>query len=117
SDLGQWMLKVVFSHQLQPPLRVTAPLEHVRIDEPVVNATALAKVAGVSVASAFRLVASLKAERYLVDDDAVLRPIRVEELLGHWRTAFRRRPSEIRARWLFPPKDSSKQLDELLRKH
>jgi hypothetical protein len=115
SDLGQWMLKVLFSHQLPPELRVEAPLEHVRIDEPIANAMALARVAGVSVASASRFVASLKEEDFLIEDKIFLQLIRVDDLLDQWRAAYKRRPSELRARWLFPPKDPLKQLDNVLK--
>jgi hypothetical protein len=124
SDLGQWMLKVLFSHQLPPDLRVESrpelrdesPLERARIDEPIVNAMSLAKVAGVSVASASRFVASLKEDEYLVDDEGFLKIIRIDDLLDQWRAVLKRRPLELRARWLFPPKDSLKQLDEALKK-
>ena len=116
SDLGQWMLKVLLSHRLPPELRFEASLADVRIDEPIVNATELAKAAGVSVASASRVVASLKEEDFLVVDEAVLELIRVDELLDRWRSAFKRRPSELRACWLFPPKDPPRHLDELLKR-
>src|SRR6185369_12343536 len=93
-----------------------APLERVRIDESIVNASSLGKVAGVSLSCASRFVASLKEDEYLVDDEGFLKVIRVDDLLDQWRAVVKRRPLELRARWLFPPKDSLKQLDEALKK-
>jgi hypothetical protein len=116
SDLGQWMLKVVLSHRMPPALRAKGPLDDASIDEPVANATALARAAAVSVSGASRFVASLKEEHFLVED-GVLRFVRVEELLDQWRAVLKRRAPEIRASWLFPSKDSVNQLDNLLRKH
>ena len=40
-----------------------------------------------------------------------------DELLDRWRAVYKRRPSEVRARWLFAPSDGAKHLDEVLRKH
>lgn len=117
SDLGQWMLKVLLSHQLPPELRVFAPLDGSRIDNPVVNARSLAMVAGVSVPSASRFVAALREERFLLERESLLRLIRVDELLDRWRGVYKRRPSEVRARWLFAPSDGAKHLDEMLQKH
>lgn len=116
SDRGQWMAKVVLSHRLPPELRLYAPLDRARIDKPIVNAMELARVAVVSVAHASRFVASMREDRFLVGG-SVLRLIREGELLERWRSVLKRRPAEIRARWLFSPKDSSKHLDEVLRKH
>lgn len=116
SDLGQWMLKVLLSHQLPPELRFEAPLEGVRIDEPIVNAMALAKIAAVSVASASRFVVGLKEDELLNTDEGFLKLIRVDELLDRWSAAFKRRPLELRARWLFPAKDPLRHLDEVLRR-
>lgn len=117
SDLGQWMLKVLLSHRLPPELRVFAPLDEARVDNPVVNARSLAKVAGVSVPSASRFVAALREECFLAEKESALRLIRVDELLDRWRAVYKRRPSEVRAHWLFAPRDGSRHLDEVLRKH
>jgi len=108
------MLKVLFSHRLPPELRFESALEHERIDEPIANAMTLARRAGVSVATASRFVSALKEEAFLVEGEAFLNPIRVDELLDQWRAAFKRRPMELRARWLFRPKDPLKQLDRVL---
>ncbi len=116
SDLGQRMLKVLFSHRLPSELRLRSPSGHARIEAPIASTTVLAKVAGVSAPTASRFVTSMKEERFLVGDGA-LRFIRDRELLERWRSASRRRPPEIRARWLFPPRDPSKHLDDALRKH
>lgn len=113
SDLGQWMLKALFSHRLPPALRLEAP-SGAQIDEPLANAMALAKVAGVSVATASRFVAALKAEHFLAERAVRLEPMRVDALLDQWRAAYKRRPSESRARWLFPAKDPAKQLADAI---
>jgi len=114
SDLAQWMLKVILSHELPPDLRMNGA--HGRIDEPIANALALAKIAQVSVASAARVVASLRHERFL-SEGGPLRVIRAGELLEQWRAVSMRPPSEVRARWLFPSRDPSQQLDKMLREH
>jgi hypothetical protein len=116
SDLGQWMLKVLLSHRLPPALRVFAPKDDKRIDAPVTNARALAKIAAVSVPSAARLVAALRADGFVADGRPVLELVRIEELLDRWRAVYKKRVSEVRARWLFAPKDSAKHLDNVLAK-
>ncbi len=117
SDLGQWMLKVLLSHRLPPELRVFAPLNEARVNEPIVNARALAKVAGVSVPSASRFVAALREERFLIENESALRIIRLDEVVDRWRALYKKRPSEVRARWLFAPKDGSRHLNDVLRKY
>ncbi len=114
SDLGQWMLKVLLSHRLPAELRVRASGTEGRVDEPVVHALALAGIAGVSVASAARIVGALRHEGFLAED-GVLRLRRTDELLERWRAVFMRPRPEVHARWLFPSKDPAKQLDTLLR--
>ena len=116
SDLGQWMLKVLLSHQLPPDLRMHAPADRARIDRPIANAMALARMSAVSVASASRFVACLKEERFAVDG-AVIGLIRERELLERWRSVLQRRPLELRTRWLFSRRDPRAQLEHLLREH
>lgn len=117
SDLGQWMLKVLLSHRLPPHLRVFAPLDEARVDNPVVKARFLAKVAGVSVPSASRFVSALRDEHFLVEKESALKLIRIDELLDRWRAVYKKPPLEARARWLFAPRDGSRHLDEMLHKH
>jgi hypothetical protein len=116
SDLGQWMLKVLLSHRLPAELRMHAPADRARIDQPIANAMALARVSAVSVASASRFVAGLKEEHFAVDG-AVVRLIRERELLERWRAVLQRRPLELRTRWLFPRRDSRAHLEHWLREH
>jgi hypothetical protein len=116
SDLGQWMLKVLLSHRLPPDLRLHAPADRTRIDQPIANAMALARVSAVSIASASRFVACLKEERFAADG-AAIDLIRERELLERWRSVLQRRPLELRARWLFPRRDPLEQLEHRLRKH
>jgi hypothetical protein len=110
------MLKVLLSHRLPPELRMHAPADRARIDHPIANAMALARVSAVSVASASRFVASLKEERFAVDG-AVVRLIRESELLERWRAVLQRRPLELRTRWLFPRRDPRAHLEHRLRQH
>jgi hypothetical protein len=116
SDLGQWILKVLVSHKLPPELRFRAAVSGNRIDMPVSNATLLAQLAGTSIASAARIVSSLRDAGHLSSDHGALELIRVEQLLEEWRAIYTRRPSESRARWLFAPKDSLRHLDSILKR-
>lgn len=78
SDVNQWLLKVLLAPWL--PARYTgAPYGEYR------NATELARAGKVSVMSAFRLIATLKAEGHLADDAHTLRVVRRRELLERWR--------------------------------
>ncbi len=116
SDLGQWMLKVLLSHRLPPELRFFAPVDDARIDDPVANAMSLARVSGVSVPTASRLVVALRDEGFLDEDSSVLELVRIDVLLDRWRAIYKRPPSEVHARWLFAPKDASRHLEHLVRK-
>ncbi len=117
SDLGQWMLKVLLSHRLPPELRFTSPRDQRRIDAPIVNARSLAVVAGVSVPSAYRFVAALRGDGYLVERAPTLRLMRMDELLDRWRAVYKRRSTEVHARWVFVPLDASRHVDDVLRAH
>jgi hypothetical protein len=117
SDLGQWMLKVLLSHLLPSELRVHSPLDDAPIDSPAPNAMQLAKIAAVSVPSAARFVSALRDDGFIEDARPVLELVRVDELLDRWRAVYKRRPSEIRARWLFVPKQPAEHLDRMLAKH
>jgi hypothetical protein len=107
SDLGQWLLKVLLARRLSEKL-LNGPRIQAR------NAKHLAEVANVSVPHAARQVAQLRSDGFL-DESAGLRLVRIRDLLEEWRAANRRPPLDVPARWLFPPKDSRKQLRESLR--
>ncbi len=115
SDRGQWMLKVLLGHRLPPDQRFVDPQGH-PIDEPIVNAMALAKVAGVSVATAARCVVALKAEGFLLARAPDLELLRVETLLEQWRAVYQRPPLEVRTCWVFPARDPVKQLDAAIQR-
>jgi hypothetical protein len=113
SDRGQWMLKVLLSHRLPTDFRFVSA-SSTRIDRPVESASQLSKLSGVSTASAARHVSTLRDERFLVGGGE-LRLIRTAELLERWRS-FRKPVTEIRSRWLFPPKDPDAHVERLVAK-
>jgi hypothetical protein len=106
SDLGQWLLKVLLARRLSEK-HLNAPRVQVR------NAKHLAELANVSIPHASRQVAELRRDGFL-DDSAGLRLVRISDLLKEWRAANRRLPLDVPARWMFPSKDSMKQLKESL---
>lgn len=96
SDLNQWMLKVMLAphihrSELKPMAATGVEYRH---------ATALAKAAGVSVMSAFRLVSQLEREGFLDSGGGDLRLVRVEPLLEQWQASVARSPREWPARWV-----------------
>jgi hypothetical protein len=96
SDLNQWMLKVLLApHIHRPELKPNAAtgVEYR-------HATALAKAAGVSVMSAFRLLSQLEKEGFLDSSGPNLRLVRVERLLERWRASVAQGPREWPARWV-----------------
>ncbi len=116
SDLGQWMLKVLLCHRLPPDMRSRSPVDGATIDRPASSAAHLSSLAGVSTATAARLVAALNAEGFL-GGRRPISLIRIDDLLAMWRSARGRRPPEIRARWLLAPRDTGARLADLLRRH
>lgn len=93
SDLNQWMLKVLLASHI-PESFLSAPRGQYR------NASELARAAGVSVMSAFRLLRLLAAEGFLDESIEPLRLVRVEELMLHWRAAYLRPVREWPMRWI-----------------
>ncbi len=92
SDLNQWMLKILLSQEI-PESMLSAPRERYE------NASQLAAAGGVSVMSAFRFVRQMSDEGFL-EDQGVLRPVRIEELLQRWLAANQRRVREVPVRWI-----------------
>ena len=78
SDLNQWMLKVLLAPVI-PATMLSAPRGYYR------NATELARAAGVSVPSAFRLVQQLGRDGFLHESAPDLRLVRRDELLRRWQ--------------------------------
>lgn len=96
SDLNQWMLKVL----LAPHIHRSWLKPNAGTGVEYQNATALAKAAGVSVMSAFRLLTQLQKERFLDSSGAGIRLVRVERLLTLWQASVARSPREWPARWV-----------------
>ena len=94
SDLNQWMLKVL----LAPHLHRSGLMPKAATGVEYRNVTALARAAGVSVMSAFRLLRQLEKERFLDSSGASIRLVRVERLLEHWQASVARSPQEWPAR-------------------
>ncbi|MBZ5639523.1 MAG: hypothetical protein LAO51_12320 [Acidobacteriia bacterium] len=93
SDLNQWMLKVLLAPQVPEEL-LSAPRGEYR------SASQLARAAGVSVMSAFRLSRQLQVEGFLETSDERIRLVRVEELMDRWRAAYLRPAREWPMRWV-----------------
>ena len=92
SDLNQWMLKVLLSGAISESL-LSAPRGNCQ------NASQLASAAGVSAMSAFRLVRQLSEEGFL-ENNGVLRLVRIEELLERWLAANQSHGKEVPVRWI-----------------
>jgi len=101
SDLNQWMLKVLLGQRL-PESLLSVPREAIR------NSSHLARIAGVSVMSASRLVKQLGEEGFLDERRECLAIVRADELLERWVSANRQRSGDLPARWIV--KKDEKQL-------
>jgi hypothetical protein len=93
SDLNQWMLKVLLAPRI-PEAYLAAPRGHYQ------GASHLARAAGVSIMSAFRLVQQLTKEGFLESGREGLRLVRKQELMNQWSAANQRSVPEIAARWI-----------------
>lgn len=93
SDLNQWMLKVLLAPRI-PQHLLNAPRGDYR------NVSELARAAGVSVMSAFRLQQLLLADGFLDDGGSPLRVVRVPELLRQWQASYLRPPHDLPMQWL-----------------
>ena len=100
SDLNQWMLKLLLAPLVHEDL-LHAPRQEYR------NASQLAEAAGVSVMSAFRFVRQLRQERFLDEDDKILRLVRREELMHRWQAAHLHALPELPLRWILPAKSAA----------
>jgi hypothetical protein len=96
SDLNQWMLKVLLAPHIQRPGLMPGAATGAEYR----NATALARAAGVSIMSAFRLVSQLEKERFLDSSGGTLRLVRVERLFERWQASVARSPREWPAQWV-----------------
>lgn len=94
SDLNQWLIKSILAPYLDNPTLLNAPLLHYR------SASELARVARVSVMTAFRFLRQLQHEGFLHDSSSLIRLVRVDDLFERWRMAAVRPSAELGARWL-----------------
>jgi hypothetical protein len=92
SGLNQWMLKVLLAQWIPADL-LSAPRGPFR------NASELARAAGVSIMSAFRLVRQLANEGLAEERAGHLEPVRIPELLSRWAAA-RQPMREFPVRWI-----------------
>lgn len=106
SDLNQWMLKVLLAPEL-PDHLLSAPRGQYR------NASQLARVAQVSVMSAFRLVQQLQDEGYLHESTRHLNLVRRRDLFVRWQAAADRPVREVPMRFRLPG-DANTQLRKVL---
>lgn len=106
SDLSQWMLKVLLAPELPPEL-LSAPRGRYR------NASELARAAGVSVMSAFRLARLLEKEGYLHESAPHLSLVRREHLFDRWHAWAQRPAADSPVRFVLPG-DVKAQLRRLL---
>jgi hypothetical protein len=107
SDLNQWMLKVLLAQGIPCDL-LNAPRREYR------NASQLAAASNVSVMSAFRFVRQLRLEGFLDQSDAVLRLVRLDDLLRRWQAASLRPARDVPMRWILRG-DPARQLHDALR--
>ncbi len=107
SDLGQWMIKVLLASRISPR-HLSAPRE------PAGGVRDLSRQAGVSVASASRLLAALGSLGYVDSSAREMRLIRVRSLLELWRPVVLRPHRERYARFLLPAGESAGHMARLL---
>jgi hypothetical protein len=96
SDLNQWMLKVLLAADLDNRSLLNASPARYR------NATELAQASRVSIMTAFRFIEQLRAAGYLHESNAVIRLVRLDDLMERWRMASAAPVATVRAKWLFP---------------
>lgn len=109
SDLNQWMIKVLLSSRIPSDL-LDAPRDRIS------GISELARVARVSVMSAFRCVSALRVHGFVDEHAAVLRLVNIEQLLSEWRAASHKPIRELPMRWLIPG-DPKKQLLDAIKSY
>jgi hypothetical protein len=107
SDLNQWMLKLLLAPEL-PEHLIGAPRAEYR------NVSELARAADVSMMSAFRFVAGLRAEGFLDEAAGYLRLVRRSELFRRWQSYSDRSSPELRMCFLIPGSRDQRIRDLLL---
>lgn len=95
SDLNRWMLKTLLAPCL-PEEVLTAPRRPIR------STSELASATGASAIAARRFLAALREQGFLEEGRAILRLVRVDDLLELWRAKSLEPHQEHRARWLLP---------------
>lgn len=107
SDLNQWMLKLLLAPEL-PDQLIGAPRAEYR------NVSELARAAGVSMMSAFRFAAGLRADGFLDEAGGYLRLVRRPELFRRWQSYSDRPSPELRMCFLIPGSVNQRVHDLLL---
>ena len=107
TDLNQWMLKVLLAPEL-PSQLLSAPRGDYR------NASELARAAGVSVMTAYRLVELLKSEGFLHESEPCLRLVRRESLFSRWQASSQRSTHEEPQRFVLRG-DPLRQIEGLMK--
>ena len=105
TDLNQWMLKVLLAPEL-PSRLLSAPRGNYR------NASELARAAGASVMTAYRLVELLKSEGFLHESEPCLRLVRRKALFSRWQASAQRSAHEEPQRFVLR-RDPLHQLDRI----
>jgi len=108
SDLNQWMLKVLLAERIPPDL-LNCPRASIK------SIPQLAKLADVSLPSAFRLVRYLREAGFALQGEP-LELVRVSKLLERWRAASIQSRREIGLRWLIPSGRPQQQFHQMLLK-
>ncbi len=109
SELGQWMLKHLFA-----ALVPSGGLELSK--DPVKGVSDLARRAGVSPASASRLISELQQRGFVQKKRGALELVRARALLEQWAGAQDPAPIERGAQFLFPAPDALAHMRQVLRR-
>jgi hypothetical protein len=107
SDLNQWMLKILLGRYLPAEL-LAVPRERIE------SASDLARLAKVSLPSAWRFLSALKDAGFVEDTDRGLELVRRDDLMGAWFSAVRRPHLEVRAALKLPVPDPVRILEPVV---
>jgi hypothetical protein len=104
--MNQWMLKVLVARPLAEKM-ISIPRQ------PVGSPAQLARVAGVSVPAAWRLLTALNGAGHLDEGGHI---VRIGELFARWRAAALRPQRELGAVWILPGRSPLERLRRELAK-
>jgi hypothetical protein len=112
SDLGQWMIKVLFAEEI-PAQFLNAPRQGVGIR----NISELAERADVSLASASKFVAALESIDYADREAGEIELVLRDQLMRFWSSKWRGAKRELPARLVIPSDKPLERMKEALRRH